>query len=101
MNVSKITVLKGRTVEKKGEWKKVEYGLEIDLNPQDSPELARTMGDTLLDSWLKENEGGNSPQKDGAKSDKKTCAFSGCSKEIDPKYRFCYEHFQKIRGRKA
>lgn len=54
LNVSKLTVLKGRTLEHpKNKWSKVELTIEILLTEKEDPELAKELADLLLDSWLK------------------------------------------------
>jgi len=58
MNVSRLTILKGRTIEHpKNKWSKIELTIEIELSETEDPEEAKLLADTLLDSWL---------QKEGA-----------------------------------
>lgn len=54
MNVSKITISKGKTIEEpKNQWKKLEFTIEIVLSEKEDPEVAKEMADLLLDAWLR------------------------------------------------
>jgi len=104
MYPSKITILKGKTVEDpKGKWKKVEILLELTLSEKDDVELAKEYADTLLSAWLNSKPRGNarSPLKQANPENKgkKICKFEGCSKEIDARYSFCFIHFKRVTGR--
>lgn len=98
MHVSRLTFKRGIS-EREGKdntlaWQ--ECQIEITLNENDNPDLARETANTYLEAW---GLSGNVTIKQVPKESKKTCAFRGCDKEIDPKFKFCYPHFQQVRGK--
>lgn len=105
MHISRLLFKKGvSTKEGKNEslqWKEVE--IEMTLIEGDNPDLARETAQTLFDAWgLKGTVTTRQAPKQApeqASTGKKTCTFRGCDKEIDAKYKFCYTHFQKVRGK--
>ena len=57
MNVSKITISKGKTVEQpKNQWKKLEYVIELTLSEKDDVEVAKQYAEMLLDTWLDDSK---------------------------------------------
>ena len=54
MFVSKLIVTKGRTIEKKNLWTKIEYQIEMILSEKDDVEAVKEFGNMLLDAWLKD-----------------------------------------------
>lgn len=101
MFCSKIIIVKGLTKEDREQkkWVRVEYTLEMVLREGENPELAKQYADTLLSAWLKEAKQPQQKQVNEPSIGKKICAFEGCSKEIDPKYSFCYNHFKRVTRR--
>lgn len=97
MNVSKINFKRGISKGKKNPLEWNEASIEITLCENDSPDMARELADTLFKSWGLEGETTIKPNIPAKTNSKKICAWEGCSKEIDPKYRYCYKHFQQIR----
>lgn len=91
--VSKLTFKRGiSNREGKDPLKWCECQIEISLNPNDSPDLAKEQAETYFQAW-------GLTGKVTVKQSSKTCAWIGCNKTIDPKYKFCYEHLQKVRGK--
>lgn len=52
MNVNKIVISKGKTVEINKKWERIDYTVEVTLSENDDPEMAKSMANMLLDSWL-------------------------------------------------
>ena len=100
MYPSKITILKGKTIEDpKGKWQKEEILLELTLSEKDDVELAKQYADTLLSAWLNSPKQPQPKQANPENKGKKICKFEGCNKAIDPKYSFCFIHFKKVTKR--
>lgn len=58
MNVSKVVISKGASIENpRGKWKRVQFTVELELTEKDDPELAKSLADTLLDTWLEKEKG--------------------------------------------
>lgn len=98
MHISRLLFKKGIS-EREGKneslaWRECE--IEITLNQGDNPDLARETAETLFDAW---NLKGKITVKQAPKEGKKTCAWDGCNKQVDAKYKFCWTHFQQIRGK--
>lgn len=74
-----------------------EAQIEITLNEGDNPDLARETANTYFKAWGLSGETTIKTEK--SSNQKKICAWEGCNKEIDSQYRYCYEHFQKVRNR--
>ena len=100
MFISKLNFKKGISKGKYKEpmeWKEAQ--IEFTLNEGEDPETAKSVADIFFDSWGLSGESKIAPKENNPKApnQKKICAFEGCNKEINPRYRFCYEHFQKVR----
>ena len=102
MFVSKLNFKKGISKGKYKEpmeWKEAQ--IEFTLNEGEDPETAKSVADIFFDSWgltgKTEIITQEKPKAPNTPNQKKICAFEGCNKEINPRYRFCYEHFQKER----
>lgn len=54
MHVTKLTVCKGVTLELAKKWSRAEFTIEIALGEKDDIETAKSICDTLLDSWIKQ-----------------------------------------------
>ena len=100
LHISRLLFKKGIS-EREGknesmQWKECE--IEITLNQGDNPDLARETAETLFDAWgLK----GKVTVKNPESTSKKTCAWEGCDKQVDAKFKYCYPHFQQIRGKQT
>jgi len=107
MHISRLLFKKGVS-QKEGrneslQWKEVE--IEMTLNEDDNPDLARETAQTLFEAWgLQGKVTTRQAPKQAPKqptTGKKTCAFRGCTKQIDQKYQFCYAHLQEVRRNKT
>jgi hypothetical protein len=56
MYPSRIVVTKSVTIEKLKKWKRVEYTVEVTLDEDDPPEMAKDWAETLVDLWLEKFE---------------------------------------------
>lgn len=102
MNISKLTITKGRTIEKEKKWERTDYTIEITLAEKDDPETAKEMANLLIDAWLKEGEPVkptsqkpfSSSKRGRTKAERegwtKTCANPNCSKLISDSYTYCF-----------
>ena len=101
MHVSKLTFKRGVSArEGKNEnlaWQ--EASIEITLNEGDNPDLARETARTYFQAWGLEI--GKITTKQASKEPKRKCEWRGCDKLIDPKFKYCYPHFQQLRGKQA
>lgn len=100
MRVSKLCFKRGVSArEGKNEslaWQEAE--IEITLNEGDNPDLAKELAQTYFESW---GLSGKVTVKQAPKEAKRKCEWRGCDKLIDPKWKFCYPHFQQLRGKQA
>ncbi|NWG11192.1 hypothetical protein HXY33_05530 [Candidatus Bathyarchaeota archaeon] len=99
--MTKVIVHRGETVEVKGRYIKIYYGIETDVADLKDIDVTKDMLEKVITGWInqakQENGTFNDPISwdDVPKPKKGSGVCAICGKPINPKYYQCYDCFKK------